>query len=511
MKNKGFTLVELISILTILAIIALITIPVMTKTIKNAEQKSLNEQKQVIINAAKKYALDISDELPEYDGDVYIITVSKLRNSAYLNEDNIVDPTTNKAMNGCVRVTYVGSKGNYKYEYSTDCQTYAASPALDKNMLPVVYKNNRWETVGNSKWYDYANKEWANAVIVKNISKYNELDAGVEVLDEDIVAHFVWIPRFSYAIQKKNASGTVTYGYNSTAIATPGYVDIKFTSKSTIDLGAGYYYGKNPSGYRTPDAFYQDLNEDGVLDPDEQLRGIWVGKFETGLPTNHECSVAGNYENCNIVHKDNIYIKNNLPSMRFQNQFHMFQTAFNLGRNYKLEAETRQMKNAEWGAVMYLANSIYGRCTTSSCTKITPNQNASFMTGGGNYKSNVAQSTTGNITGVYDMAGGSWEVTSSFLNGMYGNSGFDFLPKLKYYDNYTAGIMSTACAGDICFGHGLSETSGWFKALATFMNNDRTGLARGGDYMSSNYNGFDVYDESFLEGKSTFRIAIAMK
>ena len=52
MKNKGFTLVELISILTKLAIIALITIPVMTKTIKNAEQKSLNEQKQVIINAA---------------------------------------------------------------------------------------------------------------------------------------------------------------------------------------------------------------------------------------------------------------------------------------------------------------------------------------------------------------------------------------------------------------------------------------------------------------------------
>ena len=29
--------------------------------------------------------------------------------------------------------------------------------------------------------------------------------------------------------------------------------------------------------------------------------------------------------------------------------------------------------------------------------------------------------------------------------------------------------------------------------------------------MSNKYNGFDVYDESFLEGKSTFRIAIAMK
>ena len=71
--------------------------------------------------------------------------------------------------------------------------------------------------------------------------------------------------------------------------------------------------------------------------------------------------------------------------------------------------------------------------------------------------------------------------------------------------------MSTACAGDICFGHSLSETSGWFQALSTFMNNDRTGLARGGDYMSNKYNGFDVYDESFLEGKSTFRIAIAMK
>ena len=62
------------------------------------------EQKTAIIEAAKKYALDIAEDLPKYDGDIYAIKVSDLRNTPYLDEENIIDPTTNKAMNGCVNI-----------------------------------------------------------------------------------------------------------------------------------------------------------------------------------------------------------------------------------------------------------------------------------------------------------------------------------------------------------------------------------------------------------------------
>lgn len=512
MKNKGFTLVELISILTILGIIALITIPIMTKTIKKAEEKALKEQKEVIINAAKKYALDYVSELPIYDGDIYVIEVQELRNSIYLDDENIIDPTTDKPLNGCVNVTYVSSKGNYKYEYTEECNTYAASPVLDKNMLPVVYKNNRWETIGNNKWYDYNNKEWANAVIVKDISKYKKLDAGVEVLDDDIVAHFVWIPRFSYTIQKKNAQGEVTYGYNSTNINNPGSIDIKFTTKSTIDLGSGYYYGNTPSSYRTPDAFYQDVNQDNILDPEEQLSGFWLGKFETGYDQNHECAVSGSFSNCDIEHEEGIYIKSNKSSIRFLGFKNMFETALNLGKNYNLESPTRMMKNAEYGAALYLSQSLFGRCTSkTSCTNIGMNNNSSFITGGGDYKNNLNQSSNGNITGIFDLSGGCWEMTSSFLDGILEKTGFDELPKAIYYDNYTSTDSSKACNNDVCYGHALSETEGWFGTYHEFiLRVSRNGLTRGGDSLDS-HTAFASAATGFFENHDSFRIAIAVK
>ena len=59
----------------------------------------------------------------------------------------------------------------------------------------------------------------------------------------------------------------------------------------------------------------------------------------------------------------------------------------------------------------YLAHSKYGLNTK------TINNNEDFYTGGGAgdaYKINTDQSTTGNITGIYDMSGGLYEFTASY-------------------------------------------------------------------------------------------------
>lgn len=77
------------------------------------------------------------------------------------------------------------------------------------------------------------------------------------------------------------------------------------------------------------------------------------------------------------------------------------------------------MKNVEWGAISYLLNSKYGKNTD-----ITINDNSEYYTGGGietAYISNVAQSTTGNIYGVYDMSGGLWEYTAAYVNNGHSN------------------------------------------------------------------------------------------
>ena len=50
-------------------------------------------------------------------------------------------------------------------------------------------------------WYNYEFKQWANAVVIKN-SKKNDYNnkSGKIILEDDILAYFVWIPRFKYKL-----------------------------------------------------------------------------------------------------------------------------------------------------------------------------------------------------------------------------------------------------------------------------------------------------------------------
>ena len=130
------------------------------------------------------------------------------------------------------------------------------------------------------------------------------------------------------------------------------------------------------------------------------------------------------------------------------------------------------MKNTEWGAVAYLQHSKYG-----SKTSVRVNNNSGYVTGygateeptiamntsaagnrfesiapGSNgtytkpYNSNVGYlaSTTGNITGVYDMSGGSWEYVAGYRSGTLGGS--ELIPtnyNNKYFDVYNASSINT--------------------------------------------------------------------
>ena len=76
------------------------------------------------------------------------------------------------------------------------------------------------------------------------------------------------------------------------------------------------------------------------------------------------------------------------------------------------------MKNDEWGAVAYLSKSKYGKNA-----EVDINSDSSYYTGGGSgnaYVTNVGQSTTGTVHGVYDMSGGAWEYVAAYVNN--GNS-----------------------------------------------------------------------------------------
>ena len=57
MKNKGFTLVELLAVIVILAVISLIATPMVLKVIENAKKGSYIESARGILDAAEKYTV----------------------------------------------------------------------------------------------------------------------------------------------------------------------------------------------------------------------------------------------------------------------------------------------------------------------------------------------------------------------------------------------------------------------------------------------------------------------
>ena len=326
----------------------------------------------------------------------------------------------------------------------------ANSPVLASNMIPVYYDeiNNVWKKADvNNKdssyqWYSYnstGDKKgmWANAVTVKEANRQTYLNAnvGTPISMDDITTMWVWIPRFN-AVTPSN--------YNGGTKANPGAIDVSFVKQNETAIDA-FTFG------------------------DKELSGFWYGKFEIGGTLASSCT----NETCNV---SNIVVKPNVSSLRNQTVSSFFYASRSMeqtGNSFGFvssEVDTHMSKNNEWGAVAYLTQSIYGRCTNSTtCTEVGINNNTSYITGIGDKPSSTASSvktntyntisgknasTTGNIYGIYDMSGGAWDYVMGVYNKNIKSSGFSTLPDNKYYNNYTATSYT---------GHAISETKGWYN------------------------------------------------
>ena len=358
-------------------------------------------------------------------------------------------------------------------------------PEMDSNMIAVKHDGYNWvKTDKDNGWYNYSMGIWANAVTVSESTRDKYLNAGVGTVIEmdDIETMWVWIPRYSYTIASEDG-GTHYYGkrgvyLNSTPTQSlPGEIDIKFIGKEVKEKGTTKYLStEEPKNWYTPDAFTFG---------DEELSGIWVGKFETS--------------NTNIIHTSstaNPIIKPNVSSWRSINVSNAFNVALRMndeGNRYGFSSniDSHMMKNDEWGAVAYLSQSAYGKLGNvnfiGSDKEIYQNKSNNFITGcssgapsasgsqgcpytydnnirdeNGESGKGVGASTTGTIYGIYDMSGGSWEYVMGNYNDTIGGSDFESMPESKYYNKYTSSDIYTACNGSECLSHGLSETAGWY-------------------------------------------------
>ena len=105
MKKNGFTLVELIAVVSILAMILVITLPSMFKSIKNNKQSSLDRIKDIVVAAARDYAIDNDIEGPT------TISLTTLCDANYI-ECPIINPVTETNLTGSVNIS---SSNNFTF------------------------------------------------------------------------------------------------------------------------------------------------------------------------------------------------------------------------------------------------------------------------------------------------------------------------------------------------------------------------------------------------------------
>ena len=509
-KNQGFTLIELLAVIVILAIILIIAVPGVLSIIKKTKDNAYDRQLDIIKEASRLYVTSDSDviwtgENPKTTN----VSLDTLKEKGYLDQ-KIINPRTKKEI-VCAKTSI--TKTGSKYDYTiTFCDQVNNNPRVSSDMIPIRYDGAAWVkadyTNKDNNRYDYDNQQWANIATVTEATrdKYKKANIGSEVKMEDINTMFVWIPRFKYKLF--NVDGT-TSPVGNPNMAGDYTIDVQLEETST------------PKSTGTQNGEW--LTHPAFTFGGEELEGFWVAKFETGYDGASTIEDAQS----NTVNPFKVRIKPNIYSWRSIQLMNMYKNATGLKQDnnpfgFTSIEDPHMMKNMEWGALAYLTNSKYGKQGNDAYVgtekQVRSNNNRNAITGCGaetqdataietcnSYETANGQtaSTTGNISGVYDTAGGSWEYVAGVMKNTNGidliasQSGFDQgdLNQLgqnnKYLDIYNYSTdphdRTRSHLGDATLEMGPfnGDRSAWYDDLGRFVFSDQSWFFRGGYWEST--------------------------
>jgi hypothetical protein len=428
------------------------------------------------------------------------------------------------------------------------------APKVGTGLIPVTFNSNGTPNIvleDNPNWYAYIDQgaygtdgktsNWAN-VMTKNS-------------EGQITGYFVWIPRYAYKI---TTAGT----------SNPSNIDVIFLKGDTDQYEDSNGVMQNlPVGYIVHPVFKNESSNSYANGGwDRELTGIWVSKYEAGFAgggntvTAKDTSITftGEYTNTKNFHDDVNYIVPNTTLIKYPvflpnsysynfisagDSYALSKQLSASGNPYGITSDSNPhlIKNSEWGAVAYLSQSKYGRngnqvrvnnCrfsgtpwTIYGVTGLGASTVDAYSTNNTNNADNQFNgqygklaSTTGNLYGVYDMNGGSYEMTSGYLlntsgstsrtdyGGMLVNDGGNSSTKYKsiYAYNSTTDSDSTnylQSPNTIRKGEAIWETStsgsgytSWYGDESYFASSYLCFLIRGGHFNMGPYGGeFDFY------------------
>lgn len=121
MKNKGYSLVELLAVIIILGLIITISIPIINSSLSKSKEKALNTQIKEIIASGRKYATEHTNVLPDETNNITTISIELLKSEGFIDKDKIINPVTEEEMTGCVLIMYGVNNEEYHYDYNDSC------------------------------------------------------------------------------------------------------------------------------------------------------------------------------------------------------------------------------------------------------------------------------------------------------------------------------------------------------------------------------------------------------
>ena len=457
-----------------------------------------------------------------------------------------------------------------------DCQV-----DFDANMIPVKYTgsttNAQWTSLANPEdssnqgnWYNYNNKQWANAVTVKDPSKYK---GQTRVVDQsDILGYWVYIPRYAYEVMRRDGTDKPVPAQNflihfekktdakrrPAACSTTGK-----DYRTQCDLDRSYIKGQpsNQGTWATHPAFTFGSKE---------LNGIWFAKFETtgtaDQPTvlPNEAHISGVYGNMDSG-ISNFYLLSKTIGINDPQNVGGNTDGVNASQNnhHLAKLSSHMVNNNDWGAATYLSASKYGAgynkvqinangtehttygytYSTTGCgpwengnTESYGNSNDSWLKHKGisvgalgtqqacskdnpqrAYNGTLGQlaSTTNNPTGIYDMSGGGWEYVAASYSDNLNNSSTDVYfgdnaAHPPYVSTYNITNLN-GCTFNTCGGQALYETAQWNGEYTDFVMSSRPWSIRGCDYFNGSVVGLFCADndDGNAGNDNAFRVVLA--
>ena len=119
MKQKGFTLVEILAVITIIGILALLTIPTVDSIIRSSKEDAYEVQKEAILISLKNWASSKTLTLPVVNGETLTTTIGELKTAGFL-EVETKNPINELCFSNATVLIVTRINSNYTYTFADE-------------------------------------------------------------------------------------------------------------------------------------------------------------------------------------------------------------------------------------------------------------------------------------------------------------------------------------------------------------------------------------------------------